>query len=329
MFNRVKEQANAKLAVLANKVDERMAKVDEKMDQLTQRASKAAAKALPSASPVTTPIRPPTARSSSASGAPSGATVSATPSPAPGELAAAARAFEKVPKEELVSLLAKTNTRCRSLEGRYAELKQLHASMLAEQRQLVASRGRSGGAIGVVTPAAAAATNGSGGGERAAVEREVRLEYESRLEELEEQVQSASTIKKSLQAEVEKLRESLESSEAARQRAEAAAQRSASEVGEASRLVDASRRAAAEAATQRGEAQKERDELIERLMRLQGKSHIPIFLPHMACAPPIVPTLFPPTHYRILLLNSTTRRAHGSASDGWRRCGRRSGRRSG
>ena len=46
MFNRVKEQANAKLAVLANKVDERMAKVDEKMDQLTQRASKAAAKAL-------------------------------------------------------------------------------------------------------------------------------------------------------------------------------------------------------------------------------------------------------------------------------------------
>ena len=46
-----------------------------------------------------------------------------TPRPAPKaiDLAAAAKAFENVPREELIGLLAKTNGRCRELEHRYAE----------------------------------------------------------------------------------------------------------------------------------------------------------------------------------------------------------------
>ena len=50
----------------------------------------------------------------------------------------------QVPKEELVGLLAKTNSRCRELEMRYAELKGLHQQLLEERRQLVVTKGKSG-----------------------------------------------------------------------------------------------------------------------------------------------------------------------------------------
>ena len=57
---------------------------------------------------------------------------------------AATKAFEHVPKDELVALLAKTNTRCKTLEMRYAELKAMHQTVLEEKRQIVLSKGRNG-----------------------------------------------------------------------------------------------------------------------------------------------------------------------------------------
>ena len=109
-----------------------------------------------------------------------------TPRPAPKaiDLAAAAKAFENVPREELIGLLAKTNGRCRELEHRYAELKGLHQQVLEERRQLVVTKGKSGISLEA---------------ERESVEAELHASYRDRVQELEEAVASASSIKGTLQ----------------------------------------------------------------------------------------------------------------------------------
>ena len=109
-----------------------------------------------------------------------------TPRPAPKaiDLAAAAKAFENVPREELIGLLAKTNGRCRELEHRYAELKGLHQQVLEERRQLVVTKGKSGISLEA---------------ERESVEAELHASYRDRVQELEEAVASASSIKGMLQ----------------------------------------------------------------------------------------------------------------------------------
>ena len=93
----------AKMAALAEQLDDRL---DQKIDQAAAATSKlqAAAKARVQMAPAK-PLAPP------------------TPPPRAGggvaiDMAAATKAFESVPKEELVGLLAKTNSRCRELEMR-------------------------------------------------------------------------------------------------------------------------------------------------------------------------------------------------------------------
>ena len=105
----------AKMAALAEQLDD---KLDQKIDQAAAATSKlqAAAKAR-----VQTAQGPPVAAAKPPAPAPP-----TPPARAAGgaaiDMVAAAKAFESVPKEELVGLLAKTNSRCRELEMRYAEL---------------------------------------------------------------------------------------------------------------------------------------------------------------------------------------------------------------
>ena len=87
MLSRARERANAQLAVLADRVDDRL----DRLASLGERVSGTPSKpgALPLASPAPAP----------------------TPSPRPATDPAAAKAFESVPKAELIALLAKTNSR--------------------------------------------------------------------------------------------------------------------------------------------------------------------------------------------------------------------------
>ena len=132
----------AKMAALAEQLDD---KLDQKLDQAAAATSKlqAAAKARVQSAqgaPAPAAAKPPSPPAARALAPP-------TP-PRPGapavDIAAAAKAFEGVPKQELVGLLAKTNARCREMEMRYAELKGLHQQLLEERRQLVVTKGRSG-----------------------------------------------------------------------------------------------------------------------------------------------------------------------------------------
>ena len=92
MLSRARERANAQLAVLADRVDDRL----DRLASLGERVSRTPSKpgALPLASPV-----------------PSSPAPAPTPSPRPVTDPAAAKAFESVPKAELIALLAKTNSR--------------------------------------------------------------------------------------------------------------------------------------------------------------------------------------------------------------------------
>ena len=100
----------AKMAALAEQLDD---KLDQKLDQAAAATSKlqAAAKARVQsaqgapAPAAAKPPSPPAARALAPATPPRGA-------PAV-DIAAAAKAFEGVPKQELVGLLAKTNARCR------------------------------------------------------------------------------------------------------------------------------------------------------------------------------------------------------------------------
>eukprot|EP00962_Isochrysis_galbana_P041252 scaffold15102_cov101-Isochrysis_galbana.AAC.5 len=111
MFNRVKEKANARLAELAERVDDRL-------DRLSiGPAGGATAKALL-----------PRATSSSDS-------LSSSAGPSENKRTiidpAAAKAFESVPKPELISLLAKTNSRCFSARCRHGQAHMLLDGLLS------------------------------------------------------------------------------------------------------------------------------------------------------------------------------------------------------
>ena len=133
----LKRAANERLAQLADRVDESMARVDEKMERL---AAKATPQKQPPSSPATPKPTPPSASTTVARAS----TEVASSQPSAAQMAAATKAFEHVPKDELVALLAKTNTRCKTLEMRYAELKAMHQTVLEEKRQIVLSKGRNG-----------------------------------------------------------------------------------------------------------------------------------------------------------------------------------------
>ena len=163
----------AKMAALAEQLDD---KLDQKIDQAAAATSKlqAAAKAR-----VQTAQGPPVAAAKPPAPAPP-----TPPARAGGgaaiDMVAAAKAFESVPKEELVGLLAKTNSRCRELEMRYAELKGLHQQLLEERRQLVVTKGKSGISMDA---------------ERESVEADLHASYRDKLQELEDAVAAASAIK--------------------------------------------------------------------------------------------------------------------------------------
>ena len=165
-----------------------------------------------------------------------------------------------MPKEELVGLLVKTNGRCKQLETRYAELKQLHEQVIEEKRKLVATRGRAGQSMEL---------------ERSHIEATLRQSYEDRLQELEENASSSMLIKQQLQAELERTAAKAREEGAQRQHAEA---RLAEQVGGARSLqaeLQAARAAAdvaaRDAAAARAAAAAEQAQLQERVMQLQGE----------------------------------------------------------
>jgi len=175
-------------------------------------------------------------------------------------MAAATKAFESVPKEELVGLLAKTNSRCRELEMRYAELKGLHQQLLEERRQLVVTKGKSGMAMGA---------------ERESVEAELHASYRDKLQELEEAVTATSAIKATLQAEAASLSSRLQAEQSARGAAERRAEAAGNEVarfqGECRNAASAlaqEKRAVEQAKTAAAEEERA---LLERLMQTQAE----------------------------------------------------------
>ena len=204
----------AKMAALAEQLDD---KLDQKLDQAAAATSKlqAAAKARVQSAqgaPAPAAAKPPSPPAARALAPP-------TP-PRPGgapavDIAAAAKAFEGVPKQELVGLLAKTNARCREMEMRYAELKGLHQQLLEERRQLVVTKGRSGLSMDA---------------ERESVEAALHASYRDKLQELEEAVTAASSIKATLQAESASLSTRLQAEQSARGAAERRAEAAANEV---------------------------------------------------------------------------------------------------
>ena len=183
----------AKMAALAEQLDD---KLDQKIDQAAAATSKlqAAAKARVqnAQGPAVALSKPPTP------------TPPQTPPQAGGgatlDVAAAAKAFESVPREELVGLLAKTNSRCRELEMRYAELKSLHQQLLEERRQLVVTKGKSGMSMDA---------------ERESVEAELHASYRDKLQELEEAVTATSSFKATLQTEAASLSSRLQAEQSA------------------------------------------------------------------------------------------------------------------
>ena len=201
MLAKMKAAADGTFAKLEQKVDEKMAQVDQRIDKVAtvvrRLPSKPLAAPAPAAPAALAPQPPPLSQSASGS---AGGSMPAV------DLTAAAKAFEHVPKGELISLLAKTNGRCKQLEMRLAELKTLHVAMLEEKRQLVATKGRAGGNVA---------------SERDSIEVTLRQEYEDRLAELEEQVTSSGSIKKQLQMEVGRLTSDLQGMRASLTAAEA------------------------------------------------------------------------------------------------------------
>jgi len=97
MFNRVKEKANEKLAGLAERVDDRL-------DRFAIGGAGGGASRTPA----------PRAPGPSETLPRASATTEARPSIDP----AAVKAFESVPKADLIALLAKTNSRCARFDGR-------------------------------------------------------------------------------------------------------------------------------------------------------------------------------------------------------------------
>ena len=245
MLNKVKEQ----VARAVDKVDEKMlARVDEQLDRVQALRRKA-----------------PAEKNASVAQPPSAAVApGAAPAPSPQkavDAAAAARAFESVPKEELVSLVVKTNGRCKQLETRYAELKRLHEQLLEEKRAMVATKGRAGA---------------SQAAERDQIETTLRQSYEDRLAELEEQATASQAIKKQLQLELETASARFRDESTARKSAEAQLGATRADSNQLRAELDgataAAERATREATSARSAAATEQAALLERVMTLQGEA---------------------------------------------------------
>ena len=193
------------LAKMKAAADATVSKIEQKVDEKLLAPKMGLAK--PSATPPASPIA---SRSNSAASQPSD---KAAPAASAASVAAAAKAFEHVPKDELVTLLAKTSGRCKQLEMRLAEMKGLHVALLEEKRELVASRGKSGGAM-----------NES---ERESLEAMLRQTYEDKMGELEEQLQASGGINRTLQADLSTLTAELQAAKAALAASEEAARQEA------------------------------------------------------------------------------------------------------
>ena len=250
MLQNLKQKTAAAAQRVALSVDEKMAKVDEQIDRVASmrrsnsQATEAAAPSQPSkpVQPLPSPVK----------------AESSTPNAV--DASAAAKAFESVPKAELVTLLVKTNGRCKQVEMRYAELKRLHEATLEEKRKLVATRGRAGASIEA---------------EREEIETSLRQSYEDRMAELEETIGASGQIKKQLQQELAHATAQLRDESAARAKFEKAvadgaaeAERLRSALGAAERASEVAGR---EAASARGGAAAEQAKLLERVLQLEGE----------------------------------------------------------
>ena len=254
MLSRAKE----KMAALDERI---MAKVDEKIDRVAAGLRKPPGTSCRDSSG-SAPNTPPVVSQSPAATPPlPRLNAPAAAAAAPVDAAAAAKAFASVPKEELVGLLHKTNTRCKQLEMRYAELQRLHQTLLEEKRQLVATRGRASSSIEA---------------ERELIEATLKQGYEERLTELEEHVTSSTQLKQQLQAELERASVQLRDEAAGRQQAVADAAQAQEEAKALRTELDAARTAAEqatrEAAAARAAAAAEQATLLERVMQLQGEA---------------------------------------------------------
>ena len=265
----MKAAADGTFAKLEQKVDEKMAQVDQRIDVMASSRKPSLKPSLQSASTTPSAVLRPMALSvppaSSTGGSMSTADMSAT-----------AKAFENVPKSELISLLAKTNGRCKQLEMRLAELKTLHVALLEEKRQLVATKGRAGSSLA---------------SERDSLEVTLRQEYEDQLSELEEQVTSSGGIKKQLQTEVGRLTSELHSTQALLAAAEVASVEAAASkealVTELRTLQLAANEQQRRAEMQSSTAAAEQTSLMERVMKLQGE----LSTARVASQPPTASTM--------------------------------------
>ena len=257
MLARAKEQMEKSAKAISSLDEKIMAKVDEKIDRVA-----AGLRKQPEEKSMKSPATP-KGGSMSAKEAAGGPKPAASPAPtgaSASDAAAAAQAFATVPKEEIVGLLHKTNSRCKQLEMRYAELKRLHETLLEEKRQLVATRGRAGASID---------------SEREQIEATLKQGYEERLQELEEHVASSGAIKKQLQQELERasaqLRDEASERQHALRKAEEASAAALKLRGELVEATSTAEKATLEAASARAAAATEQAALLERVMQLQGE----------------------------------------------------------
>ena len=257
MLARAKEQMEKSAKAISSLDEKIMAKVDEKIDRVA-----AGLRKQPEEKSMKSPATP-KGGSMSAKEAAGGPKPAASPAPtgaSASDAAAAAQAFATVPKEEIVGLLHKTNSRCKQLEMRYAELKRLHETLLEEKRQLVATRGRASASID---------------SEREQIEATLKQGYEERLQELEEHVASSGAIKKQLQQELERasaqLRDEASERQHALRKAEEASAAALKLRGELVEATSTAEKATLEAASARAAAATEQAALLERVMQLQGE----------------------------------------------------------
>ena len=231
-----------------------MGLADRMADQIFDRVDRAVDRA---AALRTTPQKPPPAPAPTTPVRAPAASVAVSSTPSAMDMAA----FERVPKEELAALLAKTTARCRQLDARYSELRKLHEGLLNRRQAAAGSR---------ATPDSKEAEVAL----RAHLHAELRATYDDRLTELEEQASSAGAIKKTLQLEVAQLTAAIEKERDGRGRAEAEARGSERRAAEASDALHAAELAAAAAAREAESA------------KASGASEVGMLLAKVSITPP-------------------------------------------
>ena len=303
MLTSLKEKALKEAQRVASTVDEKMAKVDAQIDRVASMRGGTAPQIKASQSTALPTTANVTREGSQTVGPQEPRPV--VPMQTPPSAADASAAFESVPKAELVTLLVKTNSRCKQLEMRYAELKRLHEALLEEKRQLVATRGRMGASMETA---------------REQLETTLRQAYEDRMQEFEEQVSASGQIKKQLQSELSQVAQQLRDERSARQLADDALHKAEAEVNamraEASKSTRAAEVAAQEAESARTSATIEQSTLLERVMQLEGELAT---LRHDAstCMPGGVAAAAPTAHeqqQRQLNVSEVARRAEREAA---------------